>query len=75
MTIDPATRRANRWLLIALVIFAFGLCAVCLLWMRYRIQRDGGVVYPPPKTTLVAPARFIRPLAAPSLSRSQIQVL
>ena len=48
MTVDPATRRANRWLFIALVIFALGLCASCLLWMRRNVLENGGRVYPPP---------------------------
>ena len=47
MTVDPATRRANRWLFIALVIFAIGFCAAILLWMRYRTVKVGGKVYPP----------------------------
>lgn len=47
MIVDPATRRANRWLFIALVIFAIGFCAAILLWMRYRTVKVGGKVYPP----------------------------
>ena len=48
MTVDPATRRANRWLFAALILFCIGLCAVCLLWMRAKTKADGGKVYPPP---------------------------
>lgn len=47
MTIDPNTRRANRWLMIALAVFAVGLCVLVFLWMRHRIAGEGGVVYPP----------------------------
>ena len=54
MTIDSATRRANRWLFVALVLFCIGLCALCLLWMRAKTKADGGKVYPPP-------AVFIQP--------------
>ncbi len=53
MTVDPAIRRANRWLLLALVVFACGLCALILLWMRHRTIQDGGVVYPPPPPAVV----------------------
>ena len=47
MNVPTSTRRANRWLLLALVIFAIGLCAACLLWMRQKVAADGGRVYPP----------------------------
>ena len=47
MTVDPATRSANRWLFIGLIAFAVVLCAAVLLWMRYRTERKGGRVFPP----------------------------
>ena len=47
MQVPPNTRRANRWLLIALIVFCIGLCAACLLWMRVKTAADGGKVYPP----------------------------
>ena len=47
MTVDPATRRANLWLFIALVVFALGFCAAIFLWMRHRTSKTGGRVYPP----------------------------
>ena len=59
MTVDPATRRANRWLFIALVIFALGFCAAILLWMRYRTAKVGGKVYPP--------AAMVSPVGTPPL--------
>ena len=46
MEVPPTTRRANRWLLLALVAFCIGLCAFCLLWMRQKVAADGGRVYP-----------------------------
>ena len=59
MTVDPATRRANFWLMIALVIFAFGFCLSILLWMRYRTQKKGGRVYPPPAVWVLPPVKTI----------------
>lgn len=50
MKIDPATRRANFWVFIGLVIFALALCAVILMWMRARTHAMGGKVYPPTTT-------------------------
>ena len=47
MDVPPSTRRANRWLLLALVVFAIGLCVFCLLWMRGNVVENGGRVYPP----------------------------
>ena len=46
MTLPPATRRANRWLLLGLILFAVGLCAVVLLWMRASVRAKGGIVDP-----------------------------
>lgn len=48
ITVDPATRRANFWLFLLLILFAIGLCLMCLFWMRHRTLQDGGTVYPPP---------------------------
>lgn len=56
MIVEPATRNANRWLFVALVVFAIGFCAAILLWMRYRTMKKGGRVYPPP-TSWVVPDR------------------
>lgn len=50
-TIPPATRRANRWLFTALIIFAVTLAIVCLLWMRGVVRNNGGIVDPQPRTT------------------------
>ena len=47
MTVDPSTRRANFWLFVGLVVFAFALCALVLVWMRTRTHEQGGKVYPP----------------------------
>ena len=46
MTLAPATRRANRWLLAALILFAVGLCLAVLLWMRVTVRAKGGIVDP-----------------------------
>ena len=45
-SIPPATRRANRWLLFGLILFALGLCALVLLWMRATVRAKGGIVDP-----------------------------
>ena len=47
MNVEPATRRANFWLFVGLVVFAIALCALVLLWMRTRTHEQGGKVYPP----------------------------
>ena len=63
MEVSPTTKRANRWLLLALVIFAIGLCAFCLVWMRGRVAADGGRVYPPmasPSTTQTSCQRYLQ---------------
>ena len=46
MMLPAATRRANRWLLLGLILFAIGLCAVVLLWMRASVRAKGGIVDP-----------------------------
>ena len=56
MKIEASTRRANFWLFVGLVVFAIALCALVLLWMRYRTRAMGGTVYPP--TTLLQTAGF-----------------
>lgn len=52
MNVEPATRRANFWLLIALVGFAVGFCLLILVWMRFRTEKKGGRVYPPPAASV-----------------------
>ena len=47
MKVDAATRRANLWLFLGLVVFAVALCALILFWMRSRTHAMGGTVYPP----------------------------
>lgn len=51
MDIPPATRRANRWLFTALVIFAVAFAVACFLWMRVVVRANGGVVDPQPRST------------------------
>ena len=51
MDLSPATRRANLWLLAALVIFAVALAVACFLWMRVVVRANGGVVDPQPRST------------------------
>ena len=68
-SIPPATRRANRWLFTALVVFAIALAVVCFLWMRVVVRNNGGVVDPQPRTTTfqqripAARADFVLPTA------------
>ena len=59
MNVDPSTRRANVWLMTALILFAVGFCALILLWMRYRTQKQGGRVYPPPAVWVLPPTKTI----------------
>ena len=47
-TTPAATRRANRWLLTALVVFAVALAVTCFLWMRVVVRNNGGIVDPQP---------------------------
>ena len=62
-TIPPETMRANRWLLVGLVAFAIALTVVILVWMRFKIRANGGIVDPqtPPAAMILdfnpAPAR------------------
>lgn len=54
----PKVRRANRLLLLAMVVFAFALTSVCLLWMYGRMKRQEALerAAVPPKTgRVVAP--------------------
>ena len=46
MNVPPEIRRKNRWLLIGLIVFAAGLCAACLWWMRVTVRANGGIVDP-----------------------------
>ncbi len=50
-SLPPATRRANRWLFAALVVFAVALAVVCFLWMRGVVRNNGGIVDPQPRAT------------------------
>ena len=73
--LSPSTRRANRWLFAALVIFAVALSVVCFLWMRGVVRANGGVADPQrPKTSLrndpldrepTARVDFVLPIATP----------
>jgi flagellar biosynthesis/type III secretory pathway M-ring protein FliF/YscJ len=60
MTTTPEIRRKNRWLLLALVLFAVGLAVAVYLWMRVKIRENGGVVDPTYSMRLPA---SINPLA------------
>ena len=46
MTVPPETRRANRWLLLGLILFALSLAFTVLWWMRVKIRENGGTVDP-----------------------------
>ena len=50
-TISPTTRRANRLMLGALMVFAVTLAVVCFLWMRGVVRNDGGIADPQPRKT------------------------
>ncbi len=56
MTITPEVRRANRWLLFILILFAVGLAVAVLLWMRMRIRSNGGVVDPTYSLRMAVPS-------------------
>ena len=58
MKVDASTRRANLLVFIGLVVFALGLCALILFWMRYRTHAMGGTVYPP--TTFMQVDRLLK---------------
>ena len=45
-SIPPEMRRANRRLLIGLIVFAILLCLVVLWWMRVTVRAKGGIVDP-----------------------------
>ncbi len=59
--LPPATRRANRWLFIALVIFAVALAVVCFVWMRGVVKANGGIV-DPQRSTFSPPFRSREPV-------------
>ena len=74
-SIPSSTRRANRRLFVALVVFAVALAVACFLWMRVVVRNNGGVVDPQPRsTTLILPnpltkqADFALPTAPPCLT-------
>ncbi len=46
MTVTPEIRRANRLVLLCLIVFALGLCLAVFLWMRAKIRQNGGIVDP-----------------------------
>jgi hypothetical protein len=46
MTVTPEVRRANRWLLLCLIVFSIALALTVFLWMRRKIRENGGVVNP-----------------------------
>ena len=56
MKVEASTRRANLLLFIGLILFALGLCAIVLLWMRYRTHAQGGRVYPPASLRPASPS-------------------
>ena len=72
--LPPDTRRANRLLLVALMVFAVTLAVVCFLWMRGVVRNDGGIADPQPRKTsmfqrMPAPAGdFALPTAPPCLT-------
>ena len=37
--VDPETKRANLRLLIAMIVFAVGLTALCIIWMHFHSER------------------------------------
>ena len=58
MVVSPATRRANFWLFIALVVFAIAFTIVIFLWMRGVVKANGGIADPQRRTTsLSIPSR------------------
>ena len=69
----PATRRANRWLFVALIVFAVSLAVACFLWMRVVVRANGGVVDPQPRATsfqraTASPDDFVLPTTPPCLT-------
>ncbi len=70
--LSPATRRANFWLFIALIVFAVAFTIAIFLWMRGVVRTNGGIVDPQRKTSLLVPGRkpasvadFVLPTTAP----------
>ncbi len=76
MIVSRATRRANLWLFIALVVFAIAFTIVIFLWMRGVVKANGGIADPQRRTTsLTIPSRkptgaavFALPSLAPCLT-------
>lgn len=74
--LPPSTRRANRWLFAALILFAVALSIVVFLWMQRVVRANGGIADPQRKrTSLFIPNRgpavladFVLPIAAPCLT-------
>ncbi len=71
--LPPATRRANRWLFAALIVFALALAVACFLWMRGVVRANGGIVDPQPRRTSfqrepLPPADFVLRTAPPCLT-------
>ena len=54
-SLPPVTRRANRLLFAALIVFALALAVACFLWMRVVVRNNGGIVDPQPRTTSFQP--------------------
>ncbi len=61
--LPPATRRANLWLFLALIVFAIALAITVFLWMRGVVKANGGIVDPQKNASL-----FALPTAAPCLT-------
>ncbi len=54
--LPPSTRRANRWLFAALVIFSIALTVLIFLWMQRVVRANGGIADPQRRTSLRIPA-------------------
>ena len=74
-SLPPTTRRANRWLLAALLTFAVALAVACFLWMRVVVRNNGGIVDPQPQgktsmlqRTLGPAGDFVLPTTPPCLT-------
>ena len=76
--LPPATRRANFWLFVALIVFAVALAVVVFLWMQGVVRANGGIADPQgKKASLYIPSRepaartdFVLPSAAPCFTSS-----
>ena len=77
--LPPSTRRANRWLFAALIVFAIALTIVVFLWMQRVVRANGGIADPQRKpTSLYIPNRkpavradFVLPIAVPCFNSIQ----